>query len=151
LAEPLGLEVGVAGEVSRGDGRGAALLEHPLAFGELLVEIGPEPGVEELTVRGRVRAGVAVGRDDEVVRHGQPPGSPRCGQLATASTTGRFRAAVRAAPPGRAQTLAGACSRNAMLAAPSGTTSRPAITSSTRGPKRSARGAHSARAQPETG
>ncbi len=72
LAEPLLLELGVADEVAAS--RPRRFVDEPLALGELVVELGPERRVEELAVRGRVRPGVAVGRDDEVGLHE----TPRC-------------------------------------------------------------------------
>ena len=54
----------------------AALVDERLALGELVVEVVVVLGVEVVAVDGRVRARVAVGRDDDVVLHGAPPGLP---------------------------------------------------------------------------
>ena len=122
LAEPLLLELVVADEVAGRLGAARRSSMSALPLGELVVEVVAVLRVEEVAVHGRVRARVAVGRDDDVVR-------PRSSPLGC-------------------QTFAGACSRNAMLAAPSGTASSPAVTSSTRGPNCAASGASCSRSKP---
>ena len=97
------------------------LRDEPLPLLERLVERLAVLRVEELAVVRGLRAGVAVGRDDQVVLHGQPPGC---------------------------QTFVGACRRNAMLAAPSGMASSPAITASTGGPNCAASGSSWSRSKP---
>ncbi len=73
FAEPLLFELGVAHE--RRHPRGlAALVDERLAFGQLDLEVVVVLRVEEVLVDGRVRTRVAVGRDDDVVLHGAPPG-----------------------------------------------------------------------------
>ncbi len=68
LAEPLFLELVVTDEVLPCSS-GASIVDDALALGELLVEVVEILRVEVVAVHGRIRAGVAVGRDHDVVLH----------------------------------------------------------------------------------
>ena len=72
LAEPLLLELVVADEVRRAGFR-APLVDEPLPLRELAVEVVAIAGIEIVAVHGRVRAGMTVGRDHDVVLHRAPP------------------------------------------------------------------------------